>query len=800
MNKSFLILLNLLFCSYNGFSSNSECENLIVSYKKLTDRKMDELYEYQSLYSKIVPYNADLPSQLIVKIATYLSLFDVNKLKQVSKTFKKVIDNHHRKLNRQYLESHYFDNQNNQAIQKNFKLYLTTCVEVYQSSHLFLYPPFKSWITDFLDVRLGALLASHCDTEKQLRLYFDYIDFIKDKKLLSIYKIDKILKDYPDTFNYHLTKGEELRRLASVDKISDQLKYPLRYKKLKVFIDEEKMFYRTIIDRAVTIIDTQTQDAIFVNPYRKFQLLCYRGKVQNALDYMLGVNNHFNEDPEILYLKFKQGLSQEEKMITKSGNSLLQLANICFPKWKQNVLLRTFCVANKIRQAYIDTYIKNSQHKIAQAQYHLGQLHNQSHYKDFYTPHNSIKAIEWYIKAASNNHAQAQFTLYTIYLKRDKVLLSNKKTNLVNIEQFYLKLLEDNAILWLKAAADYGIAAAQYHYGMQTFNAQDYNMAKKWFKLAADQNYTKAFYKLGQIYEVNDNAPLHLNLLALSWYDRAAIHNHKDAQFKMRLAYNYNLAKQLDQEVSKVSSAQYELGILYSHGDKLLEKNQMLAYFYLCLSSNSGNAMALYKLGTLYEKGNYVDEDTHQASSLYKKSAELGFSGALCKIAKIYQQSHNQKKALEFYKKIEHHHDYHSQYYYGKASYELSKIYNTNKKEKDDNFGAEFYLYKAAVFGYPKAQYNFLLNHFNRNEQNEYTKYEGSIFRKLYTAAVNRHIKAQFYLGHVYAQGIGVQQNFRRAAKWYFKSSQQDYTKAMSHLNALYEEGLIVEPISNTFK
>ena len=51
------------------------------------------------------------------------------------------------------------------------------------------------------------------------------------------------------------------------------------------------------------------------------------------------------------------------------------------------------------------------------------------------------------------------------------------------------------------------------------------------------------------------------------------------------------------------------------------------------------------------------------------------------------------------------------------------------------------------------------------------------------------HAKAQFNLGYLYAQGLGVAQDYFEARKWYRKAAEQGDAEAQFNLGFLYVEG-----------
>jgi len=55
------------------------------------------------------------------------------------------------------------------------------------------------------------------------------------------------------------------------------------------------------------------------------------------------------------------------------------------------------------------------------------------------------------------------------------------------------------------------------------------------------------------------------------------------------------------------------------------------------------------------------------------------------------------------------------------------------------------------------------------------------------------HVYAQCNLGYCYSKGLGVEQDYGKAAEWYTAAAQYNDHVALTNLGYLYEEGLGVE-------
>jgi hypothetical protein len=98
------------------------------------------------------------------------------------------------------------------------------------------------------------------------------------------------------------------------------------------------------------------------------------------------------------------------------------------------------------------------------------------------------------------------------------------------------KLLAD-----LRIKAEGGDAKSQYELGV-TFDfgklgvAKDYAEAVKWFRKAAEQNYSAAQENLGQCYSVGEGVSKDY-LEAIKWWRKAAEQNYAPAQYDLGVGY-----------------------------------------------------------------------------------------------------------------------------------------------------------------------------------------------------------------------------------------------------------------------
>ena len=92
------------------------------------------------------------------------------------------------------------------------------------------------------------------------------------------------------------------------------------------------------------------------------------------------------------------------------------------------------------------------------------------------------------------------------------------------------------AVRWYKLAADQGHAKAQYNlgvmYDMGLGVSRNYKVAVRWYKLAADQGHAMAQFAMGSMYEFGDGVPTNYKEAA-RWYKLAADQGYAKAKDKL---------------------------------------------------------------------------------------------------------------------------------------------------------------------------------------------------------------------------------------------------------------------------
>ena len=217
--------------------------------------------------------------------------------------------------------------------------------------------------------------------------------------------------------------------------------------------------------------------------------------------------------------------------------------------------------------------------------------------KDYYDIKDYTHALEWFLKAAKQGNAKAQFHLGFMYDIGNGVKKDITK-----------------AVEWYQKAANQGLAGAQsilgnmYHTGNGV--TKDYAKAVEWYQKAANQREATAQCYLGEMYQ-NGNGVEKNYTKAVEWYQKAS--NQGNAR------------------------AQFFLGYMYENGNGV-EKDYTKAVEWYQKSANQGFAGAQIFLGYMYENGNGVKKDFAKAYEWYQKAANQGNPNAKDMLASLQKK------------------------------------------------------------------------------------------------------------------------------------------------------------------
>lgn len=264
-------------------------------------------------------------------------------------------------------------------------------------------------------------------------------------------------------------------------------------------------------------------------------------------------------------------------------------------------------------------------------------------------------------------------------------------------------------------------------------------------------------------------------------------------------------------------AAQYFLGRRYLHGNGV-SKSAAEAAQWFNKAAEQGHKHAQYEMGLLYKNGLGVKKNYQAAFELFWSAAENGHNGAMFELGNHYffglDVPSDVVQAISWYKNAaEHNH--------GAAQYQLGKILHdgigvkANKKDgrlwldKARNNGVDLDINIEKMYssnlktyskesieladGIPEAQdvdTQFKVGMSYLNGKHELKQPEVAA-RWLREAAKNNHAGAQYELGKMYRDGVGVEQSDAEAIMWLQKAATWGLLAAQTALKLLQEKQLI---------
>lgn len=276
--------------------------------------------------------------------------------------------------------------------------------------------------------------------------------------------------------------------------------------------------------------------------------------------------------------------------------------------WYQIGLLyqKGLCIEKDIDRA-MECYMKITD--FSNAQFALGELYHSQKKDD--------EALKWSILAAKQGHIQALFLTGYLYRLKD------------NFEE---------AIKWYRLASDQDHITANYNLGIIFDRNNEHEQALKYFTLAAEAGHANAQKELFFIYK--DGLGTSVNIEKARHYCKlSATQNNLEALYL--LGQSYQLDEPIDYTLASkyytlavnqgYSSALINLGWLYDQGLGVLQ-NHEIAFGLWYLPGEKGNILGCYNIAHVYhekhdynnaiiwyEKGSNYNKSLYRLGTIYKK-------------------------------------------------------------------------------------------------------------------------------------------------------------------------------------
>lgn len=445
----------------------------------------------------------------------------------------------------------------------------------------------------------------------------------------------------------------------------------------------------------------------------------------------------------------------------------------------------------------ISSIMRNAQKGDAIAQNKVGAWY----YKGTNVEQDYAIALQWWAKSAQQGNVSAIGNMGLCYqygrgIEKDSVMAlqlylrsikSGNKTLLQERMRFAQKNDNFNAIL----------AALCYQNGIGT--GKDLNKAVAYYQSAAQNN------------SVDGQRELALCLLnqkqekqAASWFKQAAANQDRVSCFyygKMLMIGQGTIEDKQQAVIYWIQAAekgfaqaQYELGKLYLTGETVpQDKKQATEWFER--AALQGSPHAQWNLALCYLKGEGIESNYHQALHWFGEASAKGYKRSFEK--HLHEATEDGWKETPFF-------DYIQGMYYYIVEENLNKAFDCFKKVDKKkiiegktmlgicyaNENCKKYKLKKAIKTLQKASIADKVAQFHLGILYEKIGNKQSI-ALLQSSANNGYAEAQCYLGDLYFEGRGVEQDYAKAVAFYQRAENQGILtdSAAKRYAACYENG-----------
>ena len=386
----------------------------------------------------------------------------------------------------------------------------------------------------------------------------------------------------------------------------------------------------------------------------------------------------------------------------------------------------------KCRDSFVTKRIKQLQSTAeqgdAEAQYKLGFL--------LYQAERYTEALHFILRSARNGNRDAEFLMGSFYKKG----FPNLELNPNLAFNWFLKAAQQEH---LKATNEVGYS---YFYGEGV--EKDKEQAIYWLKKAANQGFHVAMYNLGVLFFKSKDKEQ-----AIYWLKKAIQKGNKQAR-ELLQAINQNKVK------STLTSSQnpdQSLALLNKKGiEHFNQKDLQKAREYFLKAAEQGLMESQYNVANLYKKENH-----EEAFKWFERAAEQGHAESQNELGFIYFSGENVRKnyeeAFKWFERAAEQGLMESQYNLG-SQYFLGKGVKKNYEE------AFKWFERAAEQGHSEAQFSVGLMH---TQGIHVEKNHEEAFKWFLKAAKQGHIRAQITVSIFYQKGKGVKQSEQSSLLWF---------------------------------
>lgn len=377
-------------------------------------------------------------------------------------------------------------------------------------------------------------------------------------------------------------------------------------------------------------------------------------------------------------------------------------------------------------------------------------------------PQSATKSQEHYINALNQGSLSAKFRLGISYLTHGNQ----------NIE-YALGLINESAKEGLQEAYSY----LGWIYENGFYVAQDIDIAKKFYRAAAEDLYEDGQYRLSVL--LRNSKDVREQLEGILWLEKAAYGGHSEAQFDLAVHLvdeGIDESRMQAVELAKLSAASGNprgismLAWLLGEGVGTVADIRRSRYLFE-ESANLGDPYSQYMYGRIKFEGDGVPKDIVAGRELLIRACDarnIEACGYLKSLDSINELHFSAEKG-----------DVESQYLLG-----IEYLYGGSSPKDIDQ--AKHWLILAAQQGHTEAQRN--LGSLFAYELGSTPDYIEAL--KWFRLSVeNGNTVAKVDLGYLYENGYGVEQDYSEAYKWYELGATEGNLIAMHNLGLLYANG-----------
>lgn len=404
-------------------------------------------------------------------------------------------------------------------------------------------------------------------------------------------------------------------------------------------------------------------------------------------------------------------------------------------------------------------------------------------------------AKKYYIAAAKNGNSIAQFAVAESFFETKQLV--NKKLGLlwlnkaveqnnpeaqVLLGQLYLRgeLVEHDVA---KAKEMVGLAVAQnylpalYEMGQIALSENQWEGAKEWFTKASNAHLSRAEVALSELY-ANEKNPFHDAHTAFLWMLKAAQNGSLEAQQSLAYMYKNGLGVEADEHLA----AEWEQKATTTAKQAMNDQQKALQWL------TNGQATSFndtdYRLRGLntWQNPSVLKENNYNQPPQMER-----FSRASLYQPKFEMTNPNLIPMSEYYDALVHSLGELAQEKIIYPQYPLNKRAVSAQKDAKNDANVNPVLKDGAGFDY--------LQHLSSTSDKPDYK---SAFKKLERQAILGDSTAQFDLGQMYQQGLGVDKDLQQAIKYYRLAANQQDLKAQYNLGLLYLQGDVTDGDAKT--